>query len=242
MMPNHSIILPIYLSKTDFCMKTLLPFALLFILGAYSCKSDSNSATQNVTPTTTLNSGVAQNPDVVGQAAKVDPQTGDIDVSSSTTTIKLRESPYQENGCNLISNDLFKGVFGVAVEGNVNINSVPNKGHCIWIWMKPNWKEIENANEKKGAQYVEFKNKMVSRVINFGLVDAAKQQYQVLLKEKNFSYTTKIEGIGEESVWSASENTLAVRKDHLIYYLTIETSTPPENLEKAKTILKAVIK
>jgi hypothetical protein len=201
-----------------------------------SCKSDATKPSGAAAAATSETDTVLYH-DIVGQKATVDPSTGNIDLSKSTTDVKRYTSPYQASGCNLVSNDLFKQVFGVSVDGNVTVNSIPDKGHCIWVWKKPNWMEIENANEKKGATYQEFKNTMSARVINFQIVDAAQKQFQMILQTQAKSYTEKVDGVADEAIWSATENTLAARKGHLLTYLTVEVGNSAENLAKAKQIL-----
>jgi hypothetical protein len=201
---------------------------------AQSCKSDApktGAAPEASAPKDSINV------EVVGEKAQLDPATQNIDISKSTTDIKRYSSQFQANGCTFVSNDLFQQVFGVAIDGNVNVNSIPEKGHCIWVWKKPNWMEIENANEKKGAKYQEFKNTMSVRVVNFQIVDAAQKQFQMILDTQGQAYTEKVDGIGEQAVWSATDNTLAARKAHLLTYLTVEVGSNAENLAKAKQIM-----
>lgn len=200
-----------------------------------ACKSDPKAAEQT-------DGKQAIDSEIVGQSVKVDPNAADIDISGSTTDVKRYDSPYQQNGCTLVSDQLFEQVFGTKIK-EVTVNSIPNKGHCLWTWMKPNWMEIDNANEKKGATYREFKNTMTVQVVNFGIVDAAKQQYVAVAEGKKETFNTKVDGVGEEAVWSAKDHMLVARKAHLMYNLSVEVSeNAAENMEKAKALLAGAIK
>ncbi len=178
--------------------------------------------------------------EIVGQTAKVHPDSPNIDLSTSTTDVKRYDNPYQKSGCTLVSDKLFKDVFGVDMK-EVNTQSIPDKGHCLWTWMKPNWMEIDNANDKKGAQYREFKNTMSVQVVNMGVVDAAQQHFRHVAENQKQRFATKVEGVGEEAVWSDKDNMLVARKAHLIYNLSVEISeNAADNLAKAKAILAGI--
>jgi hypothetical protein len=213
---------------------TLITLSVVPFIG---CKSDASAEAAQQKPKSELAS------EIVGESVKVDPNAADIDISKSTTDVRRHESPYQKSGCTLVSDALFQQVFGVEVGKEVNVNSIPDKGHCIWTWMKPNWKEIDNANEKKGATYREFKNTMTVQVVNFGIEDAAKQQFQLVADGKKANYDTKVEGVGNEAVWSNKDHMLVARKGHLLMNLSVEASdNPADNLAKAKAILMAAAK
>jgi hypothetical protein len=199
----------------------------------FACKSEPTKTDQKA----------ADMSEVVGAPTKVLNDKDDINTSTSTTDVKRYDNPYQADGCTFVTDDIFKQVFGVEVSKDVNKQGIPGKGHCIWTWMKPNWMEIDNANEKKGAVYREFKNTMNVRVVNFGTSDAALAQYKVLTEQQKESYAQVIEGIGEAAVWNEKDGMLAVKKAHLIAHIYVVVSeTTSENLAKAKAIAAAAFK
>lgn len=216
--------------QTDFTMKMLrfTPFFFLSVLIACKSEAPKEEAKPQI------------DSEIVGQMTKTHPDSPNIDLSTSTTDVKRYDNPYQKNGCTLVSDKLFQDVFGVSMK-EVNTQSIPDKGHCLWTWMKPNWMEIDNANEKKGAQYREFKNTMTVQVVNMGIVDAAKQHFQLVADGQKQRYATKVEGVGEEAVWSDKDHMLVARKAHLIYNLSVEISeNAADNLAKAKAILAQI--
>jgi hypothetical protein len=214
-------------------MKFAFTFTLFSLVALFSCKSDQPKETDKP---------AATNSEIVGELTKTHPDSPNIDLSTSTTNVKRYDNPYQKNGCTLVSEQVFQQVFGVAIK-EVNVQSIPDKGHCIWTWMKPNWMEIDNANEKKGAKYREFKNTMTVQVVNMGIVDAAQQHFKQLAEGQAQKYNSKVEQLGDEALWSDKDHILVVRKAHLLYNLSVEISeNPADNLAKAKAILAASIK
>ncbi|MBL7774678.1 MAG: hypothetical protein JNK89_01680, partial [Saprospiraceae bacterium] len=60
-------------------------------------------------------------------------------------------NPWQNAGCKLVTDEEVVQLFKIETERYAfNSRTLPNRGFCLRSWLKPNWKELESANEKPG--------------------------------------------------------------------------------------------
>jgi len=153
-------------------------------------------------------------------------------------------NPWKNAGCALVTDAEVIQLFGVDVKRSAfNAKTLPDRGFCLRYWMKPNWKEIESANEKPGASYREFKNTLVTQVLDYRREFVARQQFDLLRNEQRSTYEEDVTGLGEDAVWSSSTTSLVVKKGHLLVKITLDyTEKPHDNLPLAKKVAERALR
>jgi len=152
-------------------------------------------------------------------------------------------NPWKNAGCDLVTDTEVIRLFGIdAKKYAFNAKTLPDRGFCLRYWMKPDWKEIESANEKPGATYREFKNTLVTQVLDYRRDLVARQQFDLLRNEQRGTYEEDVTGLGEDALWSTSTTSLVVKKGHLLVKITLDyADTPHENLKPAKKIAERAL-
>jgi hypothetical protein len=152
-------------------------------------------------------------------------------------------NPWKNAGCNLVTDAEVIKLFNIDVKRNAfNARSLPDRGFCLRFWMKPDWKEIESANEKPGAVYREFKNTLVTQVLDYGREFVARQQFDKLRNDQRATYEEDVTGLGDDALWSTSTTSLMVKKGHLLVKITLDyTEKPHDNLEPAKKVAERAL-
>ncbi len=159
-------------------------------------------------------------------------------IDSATGAPVRLPNPWLNKGCDLITDAEIQKLFGIEPKRDVlNTRSLSDQTFCLRSWMKPNWMAIQNANEKPGATYKEFKNTLVVQVLDYGTLAVAKEQYDMAKTTRKDLYDKEVQGVGEAALWSSSSNTLLVKKGHLFLSITLDyADTPDGNLAKAKDV------
>lgn len=171
------------------------------------------------------------------------PPTPVMTIDSVTGAPISLPNPWKNAGCDLITDDEVIDLFDIdAKRYAFNARTLPDQGFCLRSWLKPNWKELESANEKPGAPYVEFKNTMVTQVLDYGNVLVANDQFEMVRHDQRDVFGEEIAGLGDGALWSASQQSLMVKKGHLVVKITIDMAdTPEENRELARTLAKLAL-
>lgn len=171
------------------------------------------------------------------------PPTPVMTIDSVTGAPVSLPNPWKNAGCDLITDDEVIDLFDIdAKRYAFNARTLPDQGFCLRSWLKPNWKELESANEKPGAPYVEFKNTMVTQVLDYGNVLVANDQFEMVRHDQRDVFGEEIAGLGDGALWSASQQSLMVKKGHLVVKITIDMAdTPEENRELARTLAKLAL-
>ena len=153
-------------------------------------------------------------------------------------------NPWKNAGCELVTDAEVIRLFGIdAKKYAFNAKTLPDRGFCLRYWMKPDWKEIESANEKPGAAYREFKNTLVTQVLDYRREFVARQQFDLLRNEQRSTYEEDVTGLGEDALWSTSTTSLVIKKGHLLVKITLDfTEKPHDNLTLAKKVAELALK
>ncbi len=163
----------------------------------------------------------------------------------SITGAPIRLSnPWKNAGCDLVTDKEVMQLFGVEVKRDAyNARTLPDRGFCLRSWMKPDWKERESGNEKPGAAYREFKNTLVTQVLDYGTEAVSKDQFEMVRRDQRNIYEEEVSGLGDGALWSTSTTSLMVKKGHLVVKITLDyTDHPHDNLQLAKEVAKLALK
>ncbi len=157
--------------------------------------------------------------------------------------IKL-PNPWKNAGCALVTDEEVKKLFDIDVKRDVyNARTLPDRGFCLRSWMKPDWKERESGNEKPGAPYREFKNTLVTQVLDYGTEVVAREQFDMVRRDQRNIYEEDVPGLGDAALWSTSTTSLMVKKGHLVVKITIDyTDQSHDNLDVAKKVAQLALK
>ncbi|MEQ1746894.1 MAG: hypothetical protein ABMA02_15785 [Saprospiraceae bacterium] len=152
-------------------------------------------------------------------------------------------NPWKNAGCDLVTDAEVVKMFAVDVKRQAfNARTLPDRGFCLRYWMKPNWKEIESANEKPDAVYREFKNTLVTQVLDYGREFVARQQFDLLRNQQRSTYEQDVPNLGEDALWSTSTTSLVIKKGHFVLKITLDwADTPHDNLAPAKKIAERAL-
>ncbi len=153
-------------------------------------------------------------------------------------------NPWKNAGCKLVTDDEVVQLFNIEVNRFAfNSKTLQDRGFCLRSWLKPDWKERESANEKPDAAYVEFKNTLVTQVLDYGTEVASFEQFEMVRRDQRNVFEEDVEGLGEGAVWSTSQRSLMVKKGHLVVKITLDYSDEPhDNLEIAKKVARLALR
>lgn len=153
-------------------------------------------------------------------------------------------NPWKNAGCALITDEEVIRLFNVDPKRDaLNTRTLPDQGFCLRSWLRPDWKERESSNEKPGAEYREFKNTLVTQVLDYGTEQISDQQFAMVRRDQRNIFEEDVPGLGEGALWSTSTTSLMVKKGHLVVKITLDhVDTPHDNLVMAKEIARLVIK
>lgn len=153
-------------------------------------------------------------------------------------------NPWQNAGCKLVTDEEVIKMFNIEVDRYAfNSRTLPDLGYCLRSWLKPNWKELESANEKPGATYVEFKNTLVTQVLDYGTEVASYEQFEMKRRDQRNIFEEDVDGLGDAAIWSTSQQSLMVKKGHLVVSITLDyTERQHDNLELAKKIAQLALR
>ncbi|MCC6410665.1 MAG: hypothetical protein IT270_03345 [Saprospiraceae bacterium] len=168
----------------------------------------------------------------------------DAGIDTLTGAPKKQPNPWFDKGCDLVTTAEVQQLFGIEPKRDVfNERTLKGQTFCLRSWMKPNWKEIENANEKPGAAYQEFKNSLIINMLDYGTETVAKEQLDMARRTRKDLYEKEINDLGDGALWSSSSNTLMVKKGHLFISITLDyAGTPEGNLSKARDVANLALK
>jgi hypothetical protein len=168
-----------------------------------------------------------------------------------SSTAQAKESPpivkrdsWKNAGCELITDAEIEQL--LAFNGKnafLNTRSLPDQVFCLRTWNKPDWKERETQNEKEGDQWLNPQNRLVVQLFDYTSAEHAKQQMEMLRRDRRATYEEDAPGIGDEGLWSTSTVTLLVRKDKYMLNIALEFDDKPhDNLNRAKQIAEIALK
>ncbi|TNE48777.1 MAG: hypothetical protein EP344_18515 [Bacteroidetes bacterium] len=152
-------------------------------------------------------------------------------------------NPWKDAGCELVTDDEIVGLFDIDVNKYAfNARSLPGRGFCLRSWLKPDWKERESGNEKAGAEYVEFKNTLVTQVLDYGNEHTSREQFDMLRRDQRNVFEEDVPDVGDDAIWSTVQRALVFKRGHLVVKVTLEyTDEPHKNLELAKKVAKLAL-
>ena len=153
-------------------------------------------------------------------------------------------NPWKNAGCKLVTDEEVIQLFNIEVDRYAfNSHSLTDAGYCLRTWLKPDWKERESANEKPGADYVEFKNTLVTQVLDYGTKVASYEQFEMVRRNQRNVFEEDVAGLGDGAVWSSSQQSLLVKKGHLVVKITLDYfDDMHENLELAKKVAQLALR
>ncbi len=165
-------------------------------------------------------------------------------IDTLTGDVAPLPNPWKENGCALVTDEEVIALFRIEPQRDLfNSRSLPGQAFCLRYWMKPDWREIERANELPGAKYREFKNTLVIQVIDYGRPLVARQQFDLLRNRQRHIYEEDVLQLGDDALWSTSTTSLMVKKGHLLVKITLEyTEAPHDNLTYARRVAELALR
>ncbi len=165
-------------------------------------------------------------------------------IDTTTGDVAPLPNPWKENGCLLVTDEEVIDLFQIDPKRDIlNVRNLPGQAFCLRYWMKPNWREIERANEQPGSEYREFKNTLVIQVIDYGRELIAQQQFDLLRNKQRHIYEKDVVGLGDDALWSTSTTSLMVKKNHLLIKITLDyTDKPHDNLPLARHVAELALK
>lgn len=153
-------------------------------------------------------------------------------------------NPWKNAGCDLVTDEEVIQLFNIDPKRDaLNTRTLPDQGFCLRSWYRPDWKERESNNEKPGAEYKEFKNTMVTQVLDYGTEATSRDQFEMVRRDQRNTFEEDVPGLGDGALWSTSTTSLMVKKGHLVVKITLDhQDTPHDNLPMAKEVAKLVLK
>ncbi len=170
--------------------------------------------------------------------------TPPLTIDSITGAPIGQPNPWKNAGCSLVTDAEVIQLFQIdAKKQGFNSRTLPNRGFCLRSWMKPDWKELESANEKPGADYMEFKNTLVTQVLDYGTEVVSKDQFDMVRRDQRNVFPEDVPGLGDDALWSDAQTSLMVKKGHLVLKITLDyAGKPHDNLEPAKQVAQIALK
>lgn len=152
-------------------------------------------------------------------------------------------NPWKNAGCQLVTDAEIIQLFNIDPKRDAfNARTLPDQGFCLRSWYRPDWKERESANEKPGATYREFKNMLVTQVLDYGTEVTSRQQFEMVQRDQRNTYEEEVSGLGEGALWSTSTTSLMVKKGHLVVKITLDHQDKPhDNLDMAREVAKLAL-
>jgi len=157
----------------------------------------------------------------------------------STAWAAYRADNWKNHGCDIITDAEVKALFNVDSQRDVlNTRSLPDQAFCLRTWNKPDWKERESANERENATaYLDPQNSLIVQVFGYPSDEHARQQFEMLKRDRRDTYEEDVPGIGEGALWSNTTVTLIVKKGRCMLSIALNyQDIPHDNLEKAKEV------
>lgn len=153
-------------------------------------------------------------------------------------------NPWKDAGCDLVTDEEVIRLFNIEPKRFAfNTRTLPGRGFCLRSWLRPDWKERESGNEKPGAEYREFKNTLVTQVLDYGTYEVSNDQFAIIRRDQREIYEEDVSGLGDAAVWSTSTTSLMVKKGHLVVKITLDhTDVPHDNLPMAKEVAKLALR
>lgn len=152
---------------------------------------------------------------------------------------------WKDHGCDLVSDTDVQVLFDVDPQRDVlNTRSLPEQAFCLRTWNKPDWKERESANEKENATaYLDPQNSLIVQVFDYHTDEHARQQFEMLKRDRRDTYEEDVDGLGEGALWSNTTVTLLVKKGHSVLSIALNCmDTPHDNLAKAVEVAEVALK
>lgn len=164
--------------------------------------------------------------------------------ASSSDAPTVKRASWKNYGCDLITDQEVAKMFNFDPKESVlNARSLPDQVFCLRTWQKPDWKEREAANEKNGAVYLNPSNRLVVQLFDYVSEEHAKQQMEMLRRDRRSTYEEDVKGIGEDALWSTSTETLLVKQGKNVINVSLEyVDKPHDNLDKAKEVAAFILK
>lgn len=164
--------------------------------------------------------------------------------SATSEPVVEKRSSWKNFGCELITDEEVEALFNFNGDSaNLNTRSLPDQVFCLRTWQKPDWKERESNNEKKGAAYLNPSNRLVVQLFDYTSPEHATQQMQMLRRDRRKTYSEDVSDLGEDALWSTNTLTLLVKKGQNVLNIAIEhDDLPHDNLASAKEVAEVILK
>jgi len=163
----------------------------------------------------------------------------------STSWAAWRADHWKNHGCDIVSDTDVQILFDVEPQRDVlNTRTLPDQAFCLRTWNKPDWKERESANEKETATtYLEPQNSLIVQVFDYHSEEHARQQIEMLKRDRRDTYNEDVPGLGEGALWSTNTVTLLVKKGQYVLSIALNfMDNPHDNLEKAKEVAAVALR
>ncbi len=156
-----------------------------------------------------------------------------------------RAANWKNFGCELIADGEVKALFDVDTQRDaLNTRTLPDQAFCLRTWNKPDWKERESANEKETATaYLDPQNSLIVQVFAYPSDEHARQQFEMLKRDRRDTYEEDVPNLGEGALWSNTTVTLIVKKGRSMLSIALNyKDIPHENLDKAKEVAEIALR
>jgi hypothetical protein len=161
-------------------------------------------------------------------------------VALMNETVKMDENPFKTSTSELLSDDDFVKIFGQ--EGKKSLNRINRENYCLMEWLKADWVQRDNQNDKTGDKFSNPKNNLILHLIPFGQAKIAKSIFDQKIELRTEQWNDKIDGIGEGALWSSENRQLIVLAGQFIAYIGVSVEDDATaNLPKAKEVAAVVI-
>ncbi len=171
-----------------------------------------------------------------GAKASADSSKGTV--TGNPELVKRHENPWKGKVSELFTDADFQKVFNEDPSKSLNKNALEN--YCLWTWLRPDWIERDNANDKTSKEFKSPKFMMTLKLRDFGNRYVAEQTMGEIVDKRLQVWNDRIDA-GQGAVWAAEQQMLSVRAGQFIFDVEMNAAdSPAENLEKAKKVAAIV--
>jgi hypothetical protein len=161
-------------------------------------------------------------------------------VAAMNEAVKMDENPFKSTTSALLSDDDFVKIFGET--GKKSLNRINRDNYCLMEWLKTDWVQRDNQNDKTGDKFSNPKNNLILHLIPFGQAATAKAIFDQKVELRSEQWNDKVTGIGDGALWSNENRQLIVLAGQFIAYIGVSVEDEAvANLPKAKEVAAVVI-
>lgn len=172
-------------------------------------------------------------------AANTEQTERERQLSNLNATEPMLENKWKNTSGDLLTDAEFGRLFG---EANLKtMNRFPRENYLMLEWLKADWVQRENANDKS-EKFTSPKNNVIIRLTDFGKPGIAADIFKQKIELRTEPWNDQISGIGDGALWSSENRRLIVLTGQFIANLEVFVEDDGlANLPKAKELAGIVI-